>query len=62
VVAPRSLLDGTWSAGASGGGGNSSGRYRCKEIGSWSKAQELLSQGHTYLDRDGDGEVCEALR
>jgi len=29
--------------------------YRCKEIGSFSRAQELLRQGHTYLDRDGDG-------
>ena len=46
----------------SASGGSSSGKYRCKEIGSWSKAQELLKQGHTYLDRDGDGEACESLR
>jgi endonuclease YncB( thermonuclease family) len=44
----------------SASGGSSSGKYRCKEIGSWSKAQELLRQGHTYLDRDGDGEACES--
>jgi endonuclease YncB( thermonuclease family) len=44
-----------------GGSSSSSGRYRCKEIGSWDKAQVLLKQGHTYLDRDGDGEACEAL-
>ncbi len=25
-------------------------RYRCKEIGSYARAQELLRQGHTYLD------------
>jgi endonuclease YncB( thermonuclease family) len=25
-------------------------RYRCSEIGSYAKAQELLRQGHTYLD------------
>ncbi|WP_368412361.1 excalibur calcium-binding domain-containing protein [Synechococcus sp.] len=37
-------------------------RYRCKQIGSWAKAQELLKQGHTYLDGDGDGEACEGLR
>jgi len=43
-------------------GATSSGRYRCGEIGSWSRAQDLLRQGHTYLDRDGDGEACEALR
>jgi len=39
----------------------SRGRYRCSEIGSWSRAQELLKQGHAYLDRDGDGEACESL-
>ena len=39
-----------------------SGRYRCAELGSWAKAQELLNQGHTYLDGDKDGEACEKLR
>lgn len=37
-------------------------KYRCKEIVSWNKAQQLLRQGHTYLDRDNDGEACESLR
>ena len=37
-------------------------RQTCKSIGSWAKAQELLRQGHTYLDWDGDGEACEGLR
>jgi endonuclease YncB( thermonuclease family) len=37
-------------------------RYRCKEIGSYARAQELLRQGHTYLDSNGDGEACETLR
>ena len=37
-------------------------KYRCKDIGSWSRAQQLLEQGHRYLDRDGDGEACESLR
>ena len=37
-------------------------RYRCKEIGSYAKAQELLRQGHIYLDGNGDGEACESLR
>ena len=27
-------------------------RYRCREISSWSKAQEMLKEGHGYLDRD----------
>ena len=37
-------------------------RYRCSEISSYAKAQELLRQGHNYLDGNGDGEACEALR
>jgi endonuclease YncB( thermonuclease family) len=36
-------------------------RYRCSEIGSHALAQALLRQGHSYLDRDGDGEACESL-
>jgi endonuclease YncB( thermonuclease family) len=37
-------------------------RYRCREIGSYARAQELLRQGHTYLDSNDDGEACESLR
>ena len=40
----------------------SSRKYRCKDVGSWSRAQQLLAQGHRYLDGDGDGEACESLR
>ena len=49
------------SAGAAGSipGGR---RYRCSEIGSFARAQELLRQGHTYLDGNGDGVACESLR
>jgi endonuclease YncB( thermonuclease family) len=36
-------------------------RYRCSEINSYAKAQELLRQGHSYLDGNGDGEACESL-
>ena len=36
-------------------------KYKCAEIGDWNSAQKLLSQGHTYLDRDKDGEACEVL-
>ena len=68
---------GVWSIGQSGitrpwdyrRGGRSSAsssgssrKYRCKDIGSWSRAQQLLAQGHRYLDGDGDGEACESLR
>jgi len=37
-------------------------RWRCREIGSYNRAQQLLAQGHAYLDADGDGEACESLR
>ncbi len=37
-------------------------RYRCKDISSWSAAQELLRQGHFYLDGDKDGDACESIR
>lgn len=37
-------------------------RYRCSEIGSLARAQELLRQGHTYLDGNDDGVACESLR
>jgi endonuclease YncB( thermonuclease family) len=36
-------------------------KYRCADIGDWSKAQQLLQAGHSYLDRDKDGEACEVL-
>lgn len=34
----------------------------CRQIGSYARAQELLRQGHSYLDGDKDGEACESLR
>jgi hypothetical protein len=37
-------------------------RHFCSQIGSHARAQELLRQGHSYLDSDGDGEACESLR
>ena len=36
-------------------------KYKCADIGDWDLAQKLLSQGHSYLDRDKDGEACEVL-
>jgi len=36
-------------------------RY-CRQVGSFARAQALLRQGHTYLDRSGDGVACESLR
>ena len=37
-------------------------RYRCTEIDSYARAQELLRQGHTYLDNNRDGAACDSLR
>ena len=37
-------------------------RLSCRQIGSFARAQELLRQGHGYLDKDGDGVACESLR
>ncbi len=46
-----------------GGAPPSSGRrWYCRNVDSWEHAQQLLREGHTYLDGDGDGEACEALR
>ena len=54
----RSRRSGSRSAGAAA----SERRYRCREIGSYARAQELLRQGHSYLDGNGDGKACESLR
>jgi hypothetical protein len=37
-------------------------RYRCSKISAFDLAQELLRQGYTYLDGNGDGQACERLR
>jgi len=37
-------------------------RWYCANIGSWERPQQLLREGHIYLDGDSDGEACEALR
>ena len=42
--------------------GSSQRKWRCAQVGSWQQAQDLLQEGHTYLDRDKDGEACESLR
>ena len=65
---------GVWSVGAAGiqrpwdfrkqrsASSGTKRKYRCKEIASWEEAQQLLRRGHSYLDRDRDGEACESLR
>jgi endonuclease YncB( thermonuclease family) len=37
-------------------------RLSCQQIGSFTRAQELLRQGHKYLDGNNDGIACEMLR
>ncbi|WP_341900279.1 excalibur calcium-binding domain-containing protein [Synechococcus sp. UW140] len=56
------IATGYWPSAAYAATSYSGSRYKCKQIGSWAKAQELLKQGHSYLDRDGDGEACKSLR
>lgn len=41
---------------------NAGRRWYCANVGSWERAQQLLREGHTYLDGDSDGEACERLR
>jgi hypothetical protein len=36
--------------------------YTCKEIGKYATAQQLLCQGDTYLDRNGDKIACMSLK
>jgi endonuclease YncB( thermonuclease family) len=43
-------------------GGHAGHRLTCRQIGSYAYAQQLLKQGHAYLDRNGDGIACESLR
>ncbi|MEY4806544.1 MAG: hypothetical protein RLZZ206_933 [Cyanobacteriota bacterium] len=43
-------------------GGYSGRKLTCRQIGSYARAQELLREGHTYLDRNGDGIACKSLR
>jgi len=42
-------------------GGYSGRKLSSRQIGSYARAQELLKQGHTYLDKNGDGVACESL-
>ena len=36
-------------------GGFSGRKLTCRQIGSLTRAQELLRQGHTYLNKNGEG-------
>jgi endonuclease YncB( thermonuclease family) len=61
ITRPWDFRRGRRSAAIPDGTTPGSRRYRCNEMGSHARAQELLRQGHTYLDSNGDEEACEAL-
>jgi len=60
--APFIPAGGASAPAAAPAGGYSGSKLTCRQIGSFARAQELLRQGHTYLDRNGDGVACESLR
>jgi len=43
-------------------GGYSGRKLTCRQIGSFARAQELLKQGHSYLDKNGDWVACKSVR
>jgi endonuclease YncB( thermonuclease family) len=60
--APFIPAGGASAPAAAPAGGYSGSKLTCRQIGSFARAQELLRQGHTYLDKNGDGVACESLR
>lgn len=62
TAAPFVPAAGAGAPAAAPAGGYTGGKLTCRQIGSYARAQELLRQGHTYLDRNGDGVACESLR
>ena len=62
TTAPFSPAAGSAPPAVAPAGGYSGRKLTCRQIGSFARAQELLRQGHTYLDRNGDGVACESLR
>jgi endonuclease YncB( thermonuclease family) len=62
TAAPLPPAAGSAAPAVAPAGGYSGRKLTCRQIGSYARAQELLRQGHTYLDRNGDGVACESLR
>jgi endonuclease YncB( thermonuclease family) len=62
ITRPWDFRRGRWPAAIPDGTTPDGRRYSCKEIGNYDRAQELLRQGHTYLDSNADGQACESLR
>jgi hypothetical protein len=62
TAAPFPPAAGSAPPAAAPAGGYSGQNLTCRQIGSYARAQELLKQGHTYLDKNGDGVACESLR
>jgi hypothetical protein len=62
TVVPFLPAAGTAPPAVAPAGGYSGRKLTCREIGSFARAQELLRQGHIFLDRNRDGVACESLR
>ncbi len=62
TAAPFVPAAGSAPPAAAPAGGYSGRKLTCRQIGSYARAQELLRQGHSYLDKNGDGVACESLR
>ena len=62
TAAPFVPAAGAGAPPAAPAGGYTGRKLTCRQIGSYARAQELLKQGHTYLDKNGDGVACESLR
>ncbi|MFM9104200.1 MAG: excalibur calcium-binding domain-containing protein [Cyanobium sp.] len=62
TAAPFVPAAGAGAPAAAPAGGYTGGKLTCRQIGSYGRAQELLRQGHTYLDKNGDGVACEGKR
>jgi endonuclease YncB( thermonuclease family) len=62
TAAPIPPAAGSAPSAAASAGGYSGRKLTCRQIGSYARAQELLREGHTYLDRNGYGIACKSLR
>jgi endonuclease YncB( thermonuclease family) len=58
----RSSNSGSTSTSSPSTQGSTGRKYRCSDFKTAAEATSALKQGHSYLDKDGDGRACESLR
>lgn len=58
----RSSSSGSGSTSKPSSQGSLGRKYRCSDFKTSAEAQVALKQGHSYLDKDGDGRACESLK